>query len=68
MKPQETIQVGLVGSGGIAQNQHIPGYLRCENIKIAALSDVNEELLYTVGQKYSIPHLTTDYRELVELS
>ncbi|MBV7334346.1 Gfo/Idh/MocA family oxidoreductase [Chloroflexi bacterium TSY] len=67
MKGQETIRVGVVGSGGIAQNQHIPGYLRCENVEITALCDINEEVLHTTGHKFSIPHLTTDYRELVEL-
>ncbi|MCB0060645.1 MAG: Gfo/Idh/MocA family oxidoreductase [Caldilineaceae bacterium] len=64
---QQTIRVGIVGCGGIAQGQHIPGYLRTANVEIAALCDVNEALLHTVGEQHSITRLLTDYRALVTL-
>jgi len=67
MTKQRTIRVGVVGVGGIAQSQHIPGYLRCQDVEIAALCDVNQALLESMGQKYAVSTLTTDYRELVEL-
>lgn len=60
-----TIRVGIIGCGGIAQSQHIPGYLRAEDVEIAALCDVNEGLLQTVGEPLNAPLLTTDYRELL---
>ncbi|MEZ4677576.1 MAG: Gfo/Idh/MocA family oxidoreductase [Caldilineaceae bacterium] len=65
---KKKIRVGIVGCGGIAQSQHIPGYLRTENVEIVALCDVNETLLKTVGEQHSIVQLQTDYRELVALS
>lgn len=62
---KERIRVGIVGCGAIAQSQHIPGYLRSENVEIAALCDVDEALLQSVGEQHGVPHLTTDYRALV---
>lgn len=67
MENQNPIRIGIVGVGGIAQHMHIPGYLRCPNVEITALCDINEDLLKSMGEKYGVPHLTTDYRELVEL-
>lgn len=64
---KRNIRVGIVGCGGIAQSQHIPGYLRTENVEIAALCDVNESLLATVGEQLGITQLLTDYRTLVSL-
>jgi predicted dehydrogenase len=61
------IHVGIVGVGGIAQHQHLPGYFRCEDVEITALCDINEDLLKSVGEKYGVSYLTTEYHELVEL-
>ncbi len=67
MEKTQRIRVGIVGVGGIAQHQHIPGYLRrCENVEIAALCDVDEARLQAAGEKYGVSQLTTDYRELVQ--
>ena len=60
-----TIRVGVVGCGGIAQSQHIPGYMRTADVEVAALCDVNEALLNQVGDQYNVPLRTTDYAELV---
>lgn len=61
------LRVGLVGIGGIARGQHIPGYALCENVEIAALCDVSEVALNAMGRQLSVERLTTDYRELVAL-
>ncbi|MEZ4713939.1 MAG: Gfo/Idh/MocA family oxidoreductase [Caldilineaceae bacterium] len=62
---EKTIRVGVVGCGGIAQSQHIPGYVRTANVEVAALCDVNEALLNQVGDQYNVAFRTTDYEELV---
>lgn len=61
----DKVRVGIVGLGGIARGQHIPGYLLCENAELAAFCDVNEQVLQAAGQAYGVSKLTTDYRELV---
>ena len=40
MTQERPIRIGVVGIGGIAQHQHIPGYLRCPNVEPAALWDI----------------------------
>ena len=67
MSSTAKLRVGIVGAGGIAQNQHIPGYLSRTDAEIVALCDVNAELLATVGARYQIPRLLDDYRALVAL-
>lgn len=62
---QQTLRVGLVGVGGIAHGQHIPGYRLCDDVEIAALCDVNPTTLEAVGTQLGVERLTTDYRELV---
>ncbi len=64
---KQKIRVGIVGCGGIAQSQHIPGYQRSENVEIAALCDVNETLLKQVGEQQAVPRLMRDYQELIAL-
>jgi predicted dehydrogenase len=68
MTETRQIRIGIVGVGGIAQNQHIPGYLRrCQDVEIVALCDIDEDKLKSVGARYGVPRLTTDYRELVRM-
>lgn len=65
MTHSRTVRVGIVGLGGIARGQHIPGYLLCENVELAAFCDVNKEVLQAAGAAYGVSRLTTDYHELV---
>lgn len=67
MSQDDTIRIGVVGVGGIAQHQHIPGYLRCPNVEITALCDINDDLLRPAGEHFGVERLFTDYRELVAL-
>jgi predicted dehydrogenase len=68
MKETKSIRIGIVGVGGIARYQHIPGYLRrCENVEIGALCDLDDERLKSVSEEYGISTCTTDYEELVQL-
>jgi predicted dehydrogenase len=65
MTQPKTVRVGLVGLGGIARGQHIPGYKLCDNVELAAFCDVNEEALEAMGETHGVSRLTTDYEELV---
>ena len=62
----DKIGVGIIGSGGIAQSQHMPGYARLsERVKIVAVADINEENARTAAAKFNVPHIYTDFRELL---
>lgn len=59
-------KVGIIGCGGIAQNAHIPGYQRLENVKVVACCDVVESVAKSVAEKFSIPRFYTDYAKMLK--
>ncbi len=61
------IKVGVVGLGEIAQVVHLPILQEhSELFEIAAICDISQELLMTLGERYSVPPASryTDYREI----
>lgn len=61
------IGIGLIGAGNIAQNAHIPSYLKQEDARLTAVFDLNAERARSVAQKYSIPHVCSSLEELCAL-
>jgi predicted dehydrogenase len=61
------LQVGIVGVGGIARDQHIPGWARVPFAEVAAAADVSEEALQKTANVASITHRFKDWQNLVEL-
>ncbi|MCS7145821.1 MAG: Gfo/Idh/MocA family oxidoreductase [Aigarchaeota archaeon] len=59
-------KVGIIGCGGIAQNAHIPGFQRLENVKVVACCDVVESVAKSVAEKFSIPRYYTDYAKMLK--
>ncbi len=62
------IGIGIIGSGGIAQNAHLPAYQKLQDeglVKIVAVSDANPETAKTAAEKFSVPHQYTDYKEML---
>lgn len=62
-----TINVGVIGTGGIASSQHIPALAKQPDVKILAVCDVNEAAAKDVAQKFNIPHVFTDYYEMLKV-
>jgi len=62
----ETLRVGIIGSGGIAQYAHIPNYQKCENVEVVACCDIVEETAKKCAEKYGIPRVFTDYQKMLE--
>ena len=58
------ITVGVIGAGGIG-NRHLSEYARQSNVKIQAVADVDAEAARVAAEKYGVPHVYTDYRELL---
>jgi len=67
MTSLETLRVGIIGAGGIAQNHHIPSYLACENVEVVAACDVSDAALESVKDRYGVEALLHDYQELIAL-
>lgn len=62
------LKVGIIGTGGICNNKHIPSLLKvADKVEITALADLEREKASATKERY---HLTeakiyTDYRELL---
>src|SRR3954465_16033354 len=58
-----TIGVALVGCGGIALQNHIPGLALCPDTKVTALCDSDKMVLQKPSQQTGISAISTDYKE-----
>jgi predicted dehydrogenase len=63
----DVLRVGIIGTGGIAQGAHIPGYQGTEGVELYAACDVIEERAQAMAEKFGIPHVFTDYEEMLKL-
>lgn len=63
----KTINVGVIGTGGIAVGQHMPALDKQPDIKILAVSDVNEQAAKSAAEKFSVSHIFSDYKKLLEM-
>src|SRR5258705_12694326 len=61
-----TLRVAVVGAGRWARVAHIPGWQRDPRAEVVALADVNEPALAAAAREFSVPRVTTDYRELLD--
>jgi predicted dehydrogenase len=60
------IGIGIVGSGGIALANHIPGFALCPDTKVVALCDASKEALEKAKAQTGISNLYADYHELLK--
>jgi predicted dehydrogenase len=66
---KDTINVGIIGSGGIAEGAHMPGYLATPGVRVIAVCDVVKEKAERFAEKYGIPktNVFTDYKKIAEM-
>lgn len=63
----EKLKMGIIGVGGIAQNRHIPTFLKMsDKVEIVAISDVNEATAEMVGEKFGISKVYAHYADMFE--
>ena len=61
----ETIRVGIIGVGGIAQRSHLPAFKNTPGVDVVAIADINEKKLDFVAGKFDVPRKFVDYKELL---
>ncbi|MCL0094972.1 Gfo/Idh/MocA family oxidoreductase [Dehalococcoidia bacterium] len=61
----ETLKVGVVGCGLIAQDAHIPSLRKCKNARLVAVCDRNGELAESVARKFRIGRHYVDFAEML---
>ena len=61
------IRVGIIGGGQIAQT-HLTQYSKMsgEDVKVLAVADINEGCARTTAQKFAVPNVHTDFRDLLK--
>src|SRR5438132_14153199 len=66
--PDKKVRIGIIGSGGIAQNAHMPGYATVPELcEIVAVADSNEAVAREAAEKFNVKNVFTDYTKLLEL-
>lgn len=63
----ERVKIGVVGCGAIAQVHHLPNLAELyEQFEVVAACDVSPKTAAYVADKFRIPRVCTDYRELLD--
>jgi predicted dehydrogenase len=63
----KTINVGVIGTGGIANAAHLPALEKMPDINILAVCDIDPQALKTSAEKYHVKHTFEDYKKLLEM-
>lgn len=61
----ESLDVGVVGAGAIAQRLHIPSYAEHDRARVTAICDVEERKAEAVAEEHDIPNYYTAYESLL---
>src|SRR5437868_12682289 len=62
----QPLTVAVIGTGGIARDQHLPAWVRVPEVKIAAVADSSAASLAAVQAEFGIDRRVGDYRELLD--
>lgn len=62
----EKMRVAIIGTGSIS-NFHALAYKNLPNVEIVAACDLNGERVEEFSKTYNIPHVFTDYNEMLKL-
>ncbi len=60
------VRYGIIGCGAIGQRRHIPEVAANKNAELVALCDANGKRAREVAEKYGVPRVHADYRELLK--
>ncbi len=68
MPGKKKVGIGIIGSGGIAQGAHMPGYAAIPDLcEIVAVADANPEVARAAADKFKVKHVFNDYNDLLKL-
>ena len=65
----EKLRLGIIGTGGICNNKHLPSLAKCADIaEVAALCDLQEEKAQVAAKNHGLDKavIYVDYRKLLE--
>lgn len=59
------LRVGIIGAGQVAQTAHIPGYLQCSGVTVAAVADPQPGGARSLADAFGIPEAFEDAAEML---
>ena len=62
----ERIGIGVIGCGAIAQEAHLPNYAAHSQAHLIAVADTDEGRAHAAAERFAVPHVYTDYHQLLE--
>jgi len=62
----DTMKIGIIGCGTIANNQHIPAYMKNNKAEIKYFCDIIKEKADQAVEKYGCGTAVTDYKTVLE--
>ena len=66
MGKKKRVNVGVIGSGAIAELAHIPNYKKLDGVEVVALSDINLSRAEKMAQEFDVPRAYGDYRKMLK--
>lgn len=63
----DRIGIGVIGAGAFAKSGQIPAFRLCPDAAVVAVCSRRAERAETIAQEFGIPHVFTDYREMLKM-
>lgn len=61
----DTLRIGVIGCGGIAQIMHLPHIVETPGLALHALADTNRAVLDAVGDRYNVSRRYESWRDML---
>lgn len=61
------LKIALIGAGGIATVNHMPGYANMDNVEIVAICDIIIEKAQKLADKYGVKQVFEKYEDVLEI-
>lgn len=63
----QKLQVGIAGTGGIAQSVHIPGFQKlADRVELVSAFDIAADRVAQAAQKFGIPNVFTNFDQMLD--
>jgi predicted dehydrogenase len=66
MPASRTLNIAIIGCGGITLQNHLPGFAMCADVKVTALCDANAATLERARQQCDVGIVSANYLEIVK--
>ncbi len=66
MRPAKSLNIAIIGCGGITLQNHLPGLALCPDVKVVALCDTDAATLEKARQQTAATIVATQYEEIVK--